>query len=88
MQLADVIVVVMGDQHWIDAGERYVQRGELAHHAAAGVDQNGGVGSFNQQRSGAAGCVRARAAGAKEGDGGVMGYCRKGGWMASSYVIA
>ncbi len=69
VQLADVVVVVVGDQHRIDLRKRHVERGELAHHAAAGVDQDGVVAGLDQQRGGAACNIGTRASGAEQGDG-------------------
>ena len=49
VQFADVVVVVVGDQHRIDPRQRNVQRGELPHHATAGIDQDGVIAGLDQQ---------------------------------------
>jgi hypothetical protein len=68
VQLTDVIVVVVGDQHRIDPRQRNIQRGELPDHAAAGIDQDGVIADLDQERGGAAGDVGARPAGAEQND--------------------
>ena len=73
MQFADVVVVVVGDQHRIDPRQVNSERGKLPHHATAGIDQDGIVAGLDQQRGGAAGNVGTRRAGAEQNDGRFQG---------------
>ena len=69
MQLADVIIVMMGDQHRIDPNQRNFQRRQLAYDTAPGIYQYGIVANFDQQRRCSARHVGSRAASAQQRNG-------------------
>jgi hypothetical protein len=68
MKIADVIVVMMGDQYRIDRLQWHIQSRELPYHAAAGIDQDAVLSGPDQQRGCAPRDVGPRATGPEQRD--------------------
>ncbi len=67
-EAADVIEVVVGEEHRIEIVERDVDAGELRRHAPSGVEQQAEAGGLDERRGALPGRVGARAAGSEKRD--------------------